>query len=187
MIGFMIAVYVVVGAYMLLNFKYDIQMLQQNSYRIDRYWRWLDGRKMGAWRLVDVALLFMLFANFFVNIQAVPELLVAIACATKIVLILRRKYKKPLVFTKRVWRIYSVTAGLALILSALMCIFYVRPEGNPYAPTDGQMTIGVALVVSIFSYCVVTAAVWLLKPVEEAINRRYYNDAARILRSMELI
>lgn len=185
MIGFMIAVYVVVGAYMLLNFKYDIQMLQQNSYRIDRYWRWLDGRKMGAWRLVDVALLFMLFANFFVNIQAVPELLVAIACATKIVLILRRRYKKPLVFTKRVWRIYSVTAVLALILCAMMCIFYVRPEGNPYAPTNGQMTIGVGLVCSIFSYCLVTAAVWLLKPVEEAINRRYYNDAARILRSME--
>lgn len=31
---FMIAIYVVCGIYMVLNFKYDIQMFQQNSYRI---------------------------------------------------------------------------------------------------------------------------------------------------------
>ena len=49
----MIAVYVICAAYMILNFKYDIQMFQQNSYRIPRYWRWLRHNMANTWRLTD--------------------------------------------------------------------------------------------------------------------------------------
>lgn len=169
---------------MVLNFKYDVQMLQQNSYRIDRYWRWLNGNKMKAWRLIDIALLFLLFANFFSGIVIVPELLVAIVLAIKCFIICRKKYKKPLVFTKRVWRIYCVATILSVILCAIVAFLYKPDEANSYSPTIDQMTIGMSMVISIFSYVVITISVWLLKPVEDAINKRYYNDAARILQSM---
>ena len=102
-------------AYITLNFRYSIQMLQQNSYRLPRYWRWLErGHLMTTWNLVDVLLLFALYTTLIPYSFAV--LLCGLVWLTKIVLILRRKYIKPLVFTRRVWRIYGVTLILAYAL-----------------------------------------------------------------------
>ena len=49
MSAFSIVVYSLCAVYMVLNFKYDIQMLQQNSYRIPRYWKWLRSNIGGWW------------------------------------------------------------------------------------------------------------------------------------------
>ena len=112
MSAFSIVVYSLCAVYMVLNFKYDIQMLQQNSYRIPRYWKWLRSNIGSSWRLVDVALLFLLW-SVLLDVR-LSMLIIAAACLTKIWIILTRKYKKPLAFTRRVWRIYSVTALLSL-------------------------------------------------------------------------
>lgn len=92
MTAYFIAVYVICIAYMILNFRYDIQMLQQNSYRIRRYYRWLeDGNFFSAWRLTDVALLFLLFSTLLNTVLA--SFVVAATLLVKIVVLLRRKYK----------------------------------------------------------------------------------------------
>ena len=57
------AMYVICLVYMLLNFKRDIHIFQQNSYRPERYMRWLKKNFMPAWRLMDVALLFLLLST----------------------------------------------------------------------------------------------------------------------------
>ena len=59
---YFIVIYVICAIYMVLNFKYDLQMFQQNSYRPDRYWKWLRPNTGSSWRLVDVACLFLLMA-----------------------------------------------------------------------------------------------------------------------------
>lgn len=177
---FSIIILAICGVYMLVNFKYDIQMLQQNSYRTDRYWRWLNGNKMTAWRLVDVALLLLLFSTLLNPVLS--AIIAAVVLIIKTVMLLRRKYKKPLVFTNRVKRIYSVTAVLALAIYAAAIVLAYSADMKLY--TGGQVSLGVLLVVSIFSYAIVTLALWILAPVEKAINKRYYNDAARILASM---
>ena len=59
---FFIVIYVILGIYVVLNFKYDLQMFQQNSYRLPRYWRWLRSDVGSTWRLVDVASLFLVMA-----------------------------------------------------------------------------------------------------------------------------
>ena len=38
--AYKIVIFAIAGIYMVRNFKHAIQMLQQNSYRIDRYWRY---------------------------------------------------------------------------------------------------------------------------------------------------
>ena len=58
--AYKIVIFAIAGIYMVLNFKHAIQMLQQNSYRIDRYWRYQRDHLADAWVLVDVALLFLL-------------------------------------------------------------------------------------------------------------------------------
>ncbi|MDE6769735.1 MAG: hypothetical protein K2J78_08450, partial [Muribaculaceae bacterium] len=86
-------------------------MLQQNSYRLERYWKYLKNDIGSTWRLIDVAMLFLVFATLL-DLR-LSLLIVGVICLTKLFLIFRKKYKKPLVFTNRVWRIYGVTAFIA--------------------------------------------------------------------------
>lgn len=170
------------GIYMILNFKHDIQMLQQNSYRPERYWRWLRiGDISSTWRMVDVAMLFLLFAANLLPFQ-VASLLIAIVCVTKGFIILSRKYKKPLVFTKRVWRIYCLTALIAIgaVVPVAICT-----AGKTYGYYLGfQIALFVILGIAIFSWVVVMLSVFILMPVEKHINNKYRNDAIRILKGI---
>lgn len=170
------------GIYMILNFRHDIHMLQQNSYRAERYWRWLKGGDMSsAWRLVDVAMIFLLMAYNLLPFQ-VASLIIAIICVTKCFIILTRKYKKPLVFTKRVWRIYTLTTILSLgaTLPVAICT-----AGKIYGEIyyGFQITLFIILAIAILSWAVVMIALFLLMPVERHINSRFRNEAVSILRS----
>ncbi|MBD5222257.1 MAG: UDP-N-acetylmuramoyl-tripeptide--D-alanyl-D-alanine ligase [Bacteroidales bacterium] len=177
-----IAIYIICVAYMILNFKYDIQMLQQNSYRPERYWRWLRSNIMPGWRLVDVALLFLLCSTLLTPVLS--ALIIAFVALAKIALILKKKYKKPLVFTRRVWRIYGVTVALALACFLAVAISAWGSDKFLWQYSGGVVSLATILLITIFSWVWVMAAVFILTPVEKGINRRYYNDAARILRSM---
>jgi len=181
---FMIVVFVVMGVYMSLNFKRDIHMMQQNSYRLDRFWRWQKDELVTIWRLVDVALLFLLFSTML-NAKA-SALILAISCVVKIIQILRAKYKKPLVFTKRVWRIYGTVLILPILASLALILLGANGQLEGIWTSDNSVVIplGGMLIFTIFSWAFTMAAVWCLKPVEKAINQKYWNEANSILRSM---
>lgn len=184
MSAFTIVVFCICAIYLVLNFKHDIHMLQQNSYRLPRYWKWLrEGDISSYWRLADVACFFLLFASGLLPVQ-LAALVIALVCFSKAVLILRKKFKKPLVFTRRVWRIYTVTSILALgaFLAAILTIGSQEKVDGLY--NGSALCLGIMLMISIFSWAVVMLAVVILMPVESAINRRYYNEARDILRSM---
>lgn len=180
--AFFIIVFVICGIYMVLNFKHDIHMLQQNSYRLERYWRYLRDNFMDAWRLTDVAMLFLVMSTLL-DIR-LSLLILAIVCLVKIGLILKKKFKKPLVFTNRVKRIYGVTAFLA-VGGALAVILTVGSDKEIWGTYSGPaLSAATMLLMSIFSWAVVMLAVVLLIPVEKSINRKYWNEAAKILREM---
>lgn len=180
--AFFIVIYALCAIYMVLNFKYDIQMFQQNSYRPDRYWKWLQPNIGSSWRLVDVACLFLMMASpQFLDFR-LASLFVAIVAVSKIFLIIRKKYKKPLVFTKRVWRLYSLTGLLSTggITALAICTY-----GGYYGVYSGAVvTISAIMAVTIFSWAVMLLSHYLLIPVEKMIQQRYINDAKRILASM---
>lgn len=180
--AFFIVIYALCGIYMVLNFKYDIQMFQQNSYRPDRYWKWLQPHIGDSWRLVDVACIFLMLASpQFLDFR-LASLLIGIVCVTKTFLILRKKYKKPLVFTNRVWRLYCLTAIVAAggMTALAICTF-----GKKYGIYDGAViTISSILFISVFSWAVMLLSHYILIPVEKQIQNKYINDAKRILASM---
>lgn len=181
MSAFFIVIYVILGIYTVLNFKYDLQMFQQNSYRLGRYWRWLRGNMGSAWRLVDVAALFLMMAVLLYYPMA--ALAVALVALAKIPIILRRKAKKPLVFTHRVWRLYSLCAGIAV--GAITALAICLGNKTLFTNYNGvQITIASILLINILSWVVVMVADVILMPVEYMIRQRYINDAKRILRSM---
>lgn len=183
MTAYLIVVYCICGIYMVLNFKHDIHMLQQNSYRLTRYWRYLSKNDVSsAWRLVDVAMIFIVLSRLLDYRLSI--FLVALLSLYKIGAIIKKKHKKPLVFTKRVWRIYSVTAciGVGLFLWAVFMLGFKPDAWGYYAgPT---LTVSILLLMTIFSWFIVIVALIILMPVESLINRKYWKEASQILKGM---
>lgn len=177
-----LAIYLICIIYMILNFKYDIQMFQQNSYRIPRYWRWLRPNIFPASRLADIAMLAVLMSSLLPG-KAAP-LIAALYAAVKVYLISRKKYKKPLVFTKRVWRLYAVTAVIALAMTVPAMALLTPGETYLYTHLGIAVALSVLFLVTTFSWVPMILADIILMPVEKRINQGFINDAKRILQSM---
>lgn len=135
-----------------------------------------------AWRLVDVAMIFIVMSRLLDFRLSI--FLVALLSVYKIGSILRKKFKKPLVFTNRVWRIYSVTGCISagLFLWAVFMLGF-KPEAWSYY-SGPALTVSILLLMTIFSWIPVIISVILLIPVEKCINRKYWKEASEILKGM---
>ena len=177
-INILAVIFIAVG--MLLEFSRVLMMLQQNSYRNERYMRWLQNSAdtTSTIRLVAMIVFFasmMRFSNFIVG--SILSLTFGIYL---VVTLSRAKYKKPLVWTKRARRIYGVMVALAVVVTALvaLCRPFYGMEMTLYTVT---LTM---LALYVVSSAVVLAANTMLAPVERAINKRFYDEAASILAKM---
>ena len=161
-----------------LEFKRDLMMLQQNSYRNERYNRWLSTSHdtTSTMRLVSGAV--VLAALSTLSVPIVSTNLISLVCIVNIFILAGKKYKKPLVMTRRAWRILSVMLLLAAIVLAIVIAFCVT---KGYSLDFAAIYL---LLIYCFSHLFLLAANYILKPVEKHIYGKYYKDAQRILESM---
>ena len=152
-----------------------LMMLQQNSYRPSRYRAWLasSGDSTSLWRLCGLVVFFIALSPFCK--AAAADLLMSIFGATLIVVLARRKYKKPLVMTARASRILAVALLLCALVAVLATVLF---------PGGVQAAVVALMGCYCLSHAIIIAANWLLKPVEALITRRYVDDARRRLASM---
>lgn len=159
--------------------KRDLMMMQQNSYRIDRYRRWLasSGDSTSWARLSGMCVFFAALATFSAPDWAMG--IIAAWAGGNLYYLTSRKYKKPLVWTPRAKRIFSVAWILSVIVVSLIIVF----DGNDAL---SRCFAGSVALVGLYclSHIIIIASVWLLTPVEKKINNGYYRDAERILKSM---
>ncbi|MCM1518266.1 MAG: UDP-N-acetylmuramoyl-tripeptide--D-alanyl-D-alanine ligase [Pseudoflavonifractor sp.] len=157
-----------------LEFKWNLQMLQQNSYRDERYTRWLNnsGDTTSINRLLTVVVIFaMLYLRDAMWLAVYPAIIVIGIHVYKLA---TARYKKPLVFTNRAKRIYGVMLAISAIVIAVTAVV-----------CDSWYAVAIAaMALYALSHVVLLVSNRLLRPVESHINKRYYDDAARILRSM---
>ena len=156
--------------------KYDMQMMQQNSYRNERYIKWFK-QSCDSVNMHRLLLMVCLMAGGSTLFQSSPyvQIIIAIALVCNAVSVLRKKSKKPLVFTKRVRRLYF---GTLLFSAAAMAVVAAFTEESAYSAAL------VALGIAAFSYLATMSVNWLLKPVEKSINNSFVNDAKRLLAGM---
>ncbi len=159
-----------------------LMMMQQNSYRPERYMRWLraSGDSTSYSRLVGMMVFFGAMASFTAPVWGF--ILMALFGSGSALALFNKKYKKPIVWTPRVRRIFSVMAVLsALVVSGASVWGCLGGNG-----AESAVFYGVVALTGLYcaSHVVVIAAVRLLSPVERRINRRYYDEAASILASM---
>lgn len=160
--------------------KRDLMMMQQNSYRTERYMRWLrtSGDTTSVPRLVGLCVFFASMVVF--GGQSWGMALMGAFAGGSCVMLMRARYKKPLVWTPRARRIYSVAAVLAVVVTAVVLVL----GGGETALT--RLFAATVALTGLYcgSHVLLMAAVWLLQPVERSINAGYRRDAERILASM---
>lgn len=162
------------AASFLLELKRDLMMMQQNSYRNERYKRWLrSSGDMTSWLRMAALVVFVIIQLPFVGLVTACTCVLLLSMYN-ILRLTTAKYKKPLVWTPRARRIYGVAAGVALAT----CVAAWFVSRNPVFVARWTVAL------YVLSHVIIMAAVWMLKPVEARINKGYYDDAARILRSM---
>jgi UDP-N-acetylmuramoyl-tripeptide--D-alanyl-D-alanine ligase len=165
--------------YVAVRLRRELQMLQQNSYRPGRYLRWLRGDVSNVDRVTDLLMLGMIVGGGFSRWAVYATGAVGLLTLYKGVRELRKKSKKPLVFTSRAWRLYVVALVVALATVAAVW-WWLGLSIQPGVAGASE----VAMLVALLTPVVMILAVWILSPVESAINRWFVNDAKRILRSM---
>ena len=113
-------IYAVIATTMyLIIAKYDIHMFQLNSYRYSRYFRWLAPKNIVSTKRVFalIALLSAFLPDYYD--------LGCLSGVTTIALIhaLREKFKTPLVYTKRVKRLFATDIILFIIIEVIAMLF----------------------------------------------------------------
>lgn len=180
MLTFVIVTAVVSVFAMLLQLKRELMMLQQNTYRNDRYSHWIKQTKESTTydRLLGWLILF--FVLWAYRHMAWCLGLMLIFAVGNIYRLLRAKYKKPLVWTARAKRIYVVALVVVALACACVCNFL-------HVSCLDEAIYDVSAVL-LTAYCgseaVIMIANWLLRPVESEINRKFYRKAQARLASM---
>ena len=146
--------------------RYDVHMFQHNSYREERYARWFRGGYKFGRAAIIAALAIVGFINNPVFLGFSAVFMTVIAWRE-----LRTTYKKPIVYTMRVKRLFLTAALFSAAIIGVAAYF---------VPQYAKAT---ALVILALPLVMLTANL-LNKPWETLIARWYYNDAKRILRSM---
>lgn len=165
---------------MCLELSRDLMMYQQNSYRPERYRRWLSesGDTTSITRLIALVI-------FFVAISAlshpfISSSLIGLFGFFQAWSLLKKKYKKPLTWTARARRIYSTSLVLSVVVAVASILLFASDLAVSVLFTMSVAFIGCYCA----SHILILISGYVLMPLEKAINRHYYNDAASRLASM---
>ena len=154
-----------------------LMMFQQNSYRPSRFRRWAseNGDSTNFPRLIGM----LVVLSFPLLPARIAVIAAALFSLINYIRLARKKYKKPLAYTRRVWRIFATSFLLVVMACIIGCVI-----------TDSAFADSLWLCTFLLMCCfylasqIMIAANWLLKPVEKSITRKYLDEARRMLASM---
>ncbi len=178
LLAFNIVAIIIASIALIFEFKRQLMMLQQNSYRNERYKRWLTTSEdsTSTMRLVSGAVVLASLSTL--SVPLVSAGLIALISVVNVSVLAGKKYKKPLVMTNRAKRILFT---MLLLVSIPFIVVLIACAVRGYSLDRASVVL---LAAFCFSQCFTMAANWLLKPVEAHINNKYYTDAERILQGM---
>jgi UDP-N-acetylmuramoyl-tripeptide--D-alanyl-D-alanine ligase len=159
------------AAYLIVSpLRRQVHMMQQHTYRSDRYWEWYVGRWRQEYRRAEL-LLFLPLILALINTTAFAVSEIAV-CGLLLLIYWPRpaRDKKPLVLTPRARRLYLLTAVLATFDVVILVIF-------PHP----LLVAGGLIVMCALSAFYMLAAAWLIGPTERRINNGFLNEAAEKL------
>ncbi len=152
--------------YLLYKSKHAYHMLQLESYKNERYIKWVKNNK--TIKIKELVLIIIaIITVFYFKIGIIINIFYLL-----ILILLRNKYtaKKPLVITARIKRMYITEIVILLMIGALLNIF------NPI-----YFIILLNLLI-IFTYILILGINIFNSPIEKSIQKKYYNMAQKKLK-----
>lgn len=173
-----ILVIAVAVAALAAEFSRTLMMVQQNSYRIDRYNRYLStsGETTSAGKLASVMLFLVALVPDVAREVSLPVIGVFFVWMILRQWQLQKTYKHPVVWTPRVRRLFAAMWGLAAVAAVGSALIF--------GWSGGLSAVAALLLCWFGSAALAQGALVILSPVEKRINQGFIDDAARILRSM---
>lgn len=154
---------------------HDVHMLQLNSYRIERYLRWLRQEPHRSIHPGPIGALALLLLWPWVS----PTTMAVVWSLVFLVLFQTRDRtprKKKLVITSRVSRLLAAHTALVAGMATLVCLAFAAAGYSGFL--GFLLSLSISAVVSPW---LTASANALMQPIERAVARRYYHDARRIL------
>ena len=161
--------------------RYQLHMLQLNTYRNAEYWGWLK-RQPHPFRRLWLPFVLLVAGLLWAEdgpgrvgvLYGVP--LVDLLIRVVIYPPAKKPAKKPFAWTKRMRRLYGATVGLVILYALL--VWSLCPARHP------EYVGWFLLVATNLSWVFVYLANSLMKPIESRINAGFFRMAQAKLRSM---
>lgn len=161
--------------YLLRRLVQQLHMMQQNSYRTERFMRWLKPRMKEQLLKRDLLATITLLVVALLRDGTVAAVVALIFFVLLNLSWRRPPEKKALAFTKRAKRLYACDLIITAIIGGAVAVLVVF--GQEWA----ICLLGVAAFGCPF---IQWLAAGVMKPVETHINNGFINDAKRIIREM---
>lgn len=156
----------------------SVQMLQQNSYRNERFAKWMHSHPAQVFMKRDLIPLIAILL-FVVGTKATAIVFLIISFLLLAFLQERKQQKKPLAVTARVKRLFATTAIIYLVIYAGTFLVLGTAKSN------GIYVTLILTICAFLHYYIVRLANFCNGPIERRISQGYINDAARIVEEMK--
>lgn len=146
-----------------------MHFFQLNSYATFTHLRWMD-KNTGKWLIYPIIFIISMIGFLFSSFR----FLIPLSLFWGAYLSRPKKAKKPLVYTKRVCRMFlteAVILALSIIPTAILC--------------NLRTVIFVLLILYLLSPFITIIANFINKPIEKSVNNHFIKDAKRILKASD--
>jgi len=160
---------------LVFKLKDDLHILQLNSYRNERYLRWLKNNLSKRFSIFEILFYLISTVLFIFRYEIIAGLLISIFLIVRIIFFILQKHKKPLVFTQRAKRIFIVQ-NIITIKFILLILIFIELNSTKAA---------LLLSVSLFSLIIILISNTILMPLELFFQKFYIKDAKKIIDTMD--
>lgn len=163
--------YLLFALYFWKKTKYGLHMLQLESYKNERYRKWMKQNK--TIKIPEVLLLLCGIVLLLMQKEVVADVVFLFSYVVLFFTMTKQKEKKPFVVTNRIKRMIATYGILFLLLFLLGNLFPI-----------GEWSLIVCAMVTILSYDMVILVNTINHPVENQIQKGFYQKAKTKLEQM---
>jgi len=179
-----------------VKLKHSLHMMQLEGYQNDKYSEWMESHKGKIYTKNDkiyviisiiISLVFLMSASEF----RAKTIIFAFAFALITLIFLcinsmaKYEFKKPLVFTQRAKRLYTMSLSLVFadMVIAVGIVFLITKDLILYFP----LLAGIISLLYYFCAYYIQLANYLVEPIEKNIYNKFFYEASKKIRKLNSI